>query len=230
MRPSVVLLSLALALPGMPRAAEGPLLGTYGPTRAGDTFWNVAERLQAGRDAGLIRLHRRLIRDNPDAYLDGDPDRLRIGVMLEIRGPVSMVPQGWPAAASAVAVPIPDVAAAGPAQDDRASSDAPARFDAHAPADSMAASAAHAPHDDMASSDAAARFDAHAPADSMAASATHAPHDDMAPSDTAERVDAHAPADAMAASAPREEGASSGTAQLGGPASADPMATPASAP
>lgn len=162
---AVAAMVLACANQGALAAQPGPLLDRYGPTQEGDTFWRIAERLQASSSAGLVRLHRRLIRDNPDAYLDGGPDRLRLGVMLDVRGPVPLAARGWESTSTAT----PRVTAA-------------PRASERDPSYSMQASAPAKLGDDMDASTGPEENDPAGSAYSMEASVPAEAHHDMAAS------------------------------------------------
>ena len=56
---------------------------TYGPVRSGQTLWRILRELglHQGNTAQLID---HILRVNPHAFSNGDADRLRVGVMLEI--------------------------------------------------------------------------------------------------------------------------------------------------
>lgn len=90
----------ALALPApaaRPRAAVPPAPGTratprfthegdatrHGPVRPGATLWRILDRhgLTGGDTSATIA---RVVADNPHAFVNGDPDRLKVGVMLDL--------------------------------------------------------------------------------------------------------------------------------------------------
>lgn len=54
---------------------------TYGPVRSGETLWSIAKHIANGRD--LSQVMRELLTQNPQAFVNGDRNRLRIGVTLQ---------------------------------------------------------------------------------------------------------------------------------------------------
>ncbi len=54
---------------------------TYGPIRPDDTLWSIAARARPGR-ATLEETMAALLRLNPGAFVDGDPNRIRGGAIL----------------------------------------------------------------------------------------------------------------------------------------------------
>jgi pilus assembly protein FimV len=90
---------------------------TYGPTRRNDTLWAIAERVRPDRSLSLQQVMLALQRANPDAFRDGNVNRLRTGRVLtipesaemarmgkaEARGEFSRQYQAWKAGRSALA-------------------------------------------------------------------------------------------------------------------------------
>ncbi|MGH8597978.1 MAG: type IV pilus assembly protein FimV, partial [Gammaproteobacteria bacterium] len=54
----------------------------YGPVRSGENLWSIARRL--GNGANTMDLVQAIHRANPDAFIHGDRDRLKLGVNLSI--------------------------------------------------------------------------------------------------------------------------------------------------
>lgn len=66
------------AAPG--RSAE------YGPTQEGDTLWNIASKLQTGAlNVNVFQVMIALLRENPDAFIDNNINRLKTGQLLSIQ-------------------------------------------------------------------------------------------------------------------------------------------------
>jgi len=105
--------------PADPAAAAA---GDRHTVRPGDTLYSIARALGDGAGATLAKRVHALFAANPDAFLDGDPDRLRAGAVLQLPG--------------VTAAPAASVAATG---DPRPSTSAPAA--APAPSQEPAAQA-----------------------------------------------------------------------------------------
>lgn len=56
----------------------------YGPTVAGNTLWKIASDLSTERKVDMQQMLTALAMSNPEAFIDGDIHRLRIGFMLWI--------------------------------------------------------------------------------------------------------------------------------------------------
>ncbi|HVL02428.1 MAG TPA: LysM peptidoglycan-binding domain-containing protein [Dongiaceae bacterium] len=67
--------------------------------RSGDSLWKIARRLQPGSGESLTALMQRLVAANPQAFVAGDPDRLRLGATLYLPNTI----EGAPAQTTAVA-------------------------------------------------------------------------------------------------------------------------------
>lgn len=90
---------------GQPRAGA-----TYGPVPPGITLWTVARRVRpAGADLDAVMAA--IVRANPQAFINGDPTRLKAGVKLTIPE-ARELRQTPPVAAAAEAAPSPPPAAA----------------------------------------------------------------------------------------------------------------------
>lgn len=81
-----------------------PTAGNYGPVRSGQTLWKIlVDHGLGGGDVAATMQD--VVRQNPDAFVDGDPNRLRAGAMLNLPGaaeaPAAAEPE--PAEASVVA-------------------------------------------------------------------------------------------------------------------------------
>lgn len=74
----------------MASAEETPPEGTYGPTTRDDTLWSVANRVRPP-GATVADTIEALQRMNPCAFVNGDPDRLVLGVVLKIPTTAAMV-------------------------------------------------------------------------------------------------------------------------------------------
>jgi len=175
----------ALLACAAPAQAAGPLLGHYGPTETGDTLWKVARSVRGDSGASVQRIFHRLVRDNPDAFVDGNPNRLRLGVLLEVRGPMFMARRGWtdesiaaPALVATTSTPI-----------------APAPRSTSPSSNTMAASASHDDHASMASPNSMAASSGH---DDMGSSSGH---DDMGSSSGNDEDESHS----MAASSSKQD-------------------------
>ena len=84
---------------------------TYGPIGPYDTLWSIARRVRPGA-ASTTQTMAALVRLNPDAFIDGDVNRIRGGTTLEV--PTEAEALGA-APAQAIAQPARDPAAARPA-------------------------------------------------------------------------------------------------------------------
>ena len=66
--------------------AQGEL--DYGITRKGDNLWTVAKKLQAGDESvSIYQIMMALLKNNPEAFRDGNINRLKIGHVLRIDDP-----------------------------------------------------------------------------------------------------------------------------------------------
>ncbi len=66
--------------------AQGEL--DYGITRKGDNLWTVAKKLQAGDESvSIYQIMMALLNNNPEAFREGNINRLKIGHVLRIEDP-----------------------------------------------------------------------------------------------------------------------------------------------
>ena len=71
-------------------AAEDGELGDldYGITKANDNLWNIAEKLRQGDDSvSVYQVMMALLKNNPDAFIDNNVHRLKVGHVLRIDDP-----------------------------------------------------------------------------------------------------------------------------------------------
>ena len=61
-----------------------PSSGQYGPTQNADTLWHIAEQLGHERNVPTRQMMAALFRANPDAFIHGNVDALKTGVVLKI--------------------------------------------------------------------------------------------------------------------------------------------------
>ncbi|MEX2481822.1 MAG: tetratricopeptide repeat protein [Gammaproteobacteria bacterium] len=89
-RPTAALRPVSRTVPAAPTVAratpDADSASRYGPVRPGQSLWRIL------RERGLHRRDRqavieRILADNPHAFIDGNADRLRVGVMLNLPGP-----------------------------------------------------------------------------------------------------------------------------------------------
>ena len=80
---------------------------TYGPIGPYDTLWSIARQVRPGA-ASTTQTMAALVRLNPDAFIDGDVNRIRGGTMLQV--PTEAEALGA-APAEAIAQPAQDLAA-----------------------------------------------------------------------------------------------------------------------
>lgn len=102
----------AAATADRPRARKtGTLNGdTYGPVMPNETLWAIARRVRPNRDLAMQEVMTRLLEANPDAFIDRDMDRLRVGVSLHIpdfSGTAATRPVETEVATAAGAEPLP---------------------------------------------------------------------------------------------------------------------------
>ena len=72
------------AMPASNITPQTPTSGEYGPTRTADTLWGIADRLGSQRNVPTQQMMAALYRANPDAFIQGNIDALRTGVVLNI--------------------------------------------------------------------------------------------------------------------------------------------------
>ncbi len=68
-----------------PAAAAGSLV--YGPVKAKDTLWRIAEKLRPSKDISIQQMMVALLKANPYAFFDGNINRLKRGYVLRIDDP-----------------------------------------------------------------------------------------------------------------------------------------------
>ena len=85
-----VVLCVGLAVTDVALAAESPggddeaeVRLTYGPIGPYDTLWSIARRVRPGQ-ATVEQTMTALVRLNPNAFIDGDRNRIRGGMILEV--------------------------------------------------------------------------------------------------------------------------------------------------
>ena len=69
---------------------EGGELGDldYGITKANDNLWNIAEKLRQGDESvSVYQVMMALLKSNPDAFIDNNVHRLKVGHVLRINDP-----------------------------------------------------------------------------------------------------------------------------------------------
>lgn len=120
-----------------PRARRtGTLNGdSYGPVMPNETLWAISRRVRPNRDLSMQEVMTRLLAANPDAFVNGDMDRLRVGVSLHIPD------LGGATAAPAVETSVAGAVSAEPPPRPALSEAAPAATPPAAPASDSAASA-----------------------------------------------------------------------------------------
>ena len=69
----------------MPAAAKKGL--RYGPVKANDTLWSIAERVRPSRSLTPQQVMVALLRANPDAFYDNNVNRLKKGYVLRLDNP-----------------------------------------------------------------------------------------------------------------------------------------------
>ena len=98
-----------------PRAVRAPTAlptaGNYGPVRSGQTLWKIlVDHGLGGGDVAATMQD--VVRQNPDAFIDGDPNRLRAGAMLNLPGAAEAPAAAEPEPAEASVVAAADAPAA----------------------------------------------------------------------------------------------------------------------
>jgi len=71
------------AVPTLHVESDEPGADTYGPVRPGETLWPIATQLKP-RGITTRQMMLALLRANPEAFIDGDVDKLRAGATLRI--------------------------------------------------------------------------------------------------------------------------------------------------
>ena len=71
------------------RAAPAPVTGEldYGIVQKGDTLWKIAKKLRPNDSVSIYQVMMALLVSNPDAFVDGNMNRLKVGHVLRIDDP-----------------------------------------------------------------------------------------------------------------------------------------------
>lgn len=69
-----------------PRESREPVGGasTYGPTKASDTAWVIADKVRPDKSVSVQQMMMALLAANPDAFDDGNVNKLKRGITLQI--------------------------------------------------------------------------------------------------------------------------------------------------
>ncbi|MFP4271874.1 MAG: FimV/HubP family polar landmark protein [Halothiobacillaceae bacterium] len=78
------------AEPPAPAAPSIEMGATYGPIPRGATLYGLAEAARAGTDLTQQQMMRALVASNPQAFVEGNPERMLAGVMLKVPGEESV--------------------------------------------------------------------------------------------------------------------------------------------
>ncbi len=72
-----------------PAEAPAPVTGEldYGIVKEGDTLWKIAEKLRPNDQVTIYQVMMALLVSNPDAFVDGNMNRLKVGHVLRIDDP-----------------------------------------------------------------------------------------------------------------------------------------------
>ena len=72
-----------------PVYAPAPVAGemVYGPVKSEDTLWSIAKRMRPSQDISINQMMVAIQRANPDAFVDGNINRLKKGKVLRIDDP-----------------------------------------------------------------------------------------------------------------------------------------------
>jgi pilus assembly protein FimV len=65
-------------------ATEMATADEYGPVSAGDTLWGIANRYSSAADGSIYSTMIAILRANPDAFIDGNINRLKRGEILKL--------------------------------------------------------------------------------------------------------------------------------------------------
>ncbi len=78
----------AMPAPVAPVAAAAPSGSlVYGPVKAKDTLWRIADQLRPNKDVSIQQMMVALLKANPYAFFDGNINRLKRGYVLRIDDP-----------------------------------------------------------------------------------------------------------------------------------------------
>ncbi|MGC9457310.1 MAG: FimV/HubP family polar landmark protein [Halothiobacillaceae bacterium] len=78
------------AVPDRPALPPIEMGASYGPVPRGATLYSLAQAARTGTDLSQQQMMQALVASNPQAFVDGNPDRLLAGVMLKVPGPESV--------------------------------------------------------------------------------------------------------------------------------------------
>lgn len=76
-----------------PTAANPPAATTaisYGPVRPGETLWGIAEKMKRQPSVSSQQMIMAIYEENPSAFIDGDINKLRKGVILRLEDPQNL--------------------------------------------------------------------------------------------------------------------------------------------
>lgn len=90
--------------PAPPVSFEGASF--YGPVRTGETLIGIANQVRPSTAISLPQMMAILVEGNPEAFINGNPNRLRSGSMLRVPSPQALGMSGAPTPS-----PTPDLAA-----------------------------------------------------------------------------------------------------------------------
>jgi pilus assembly protein FimV len=65
-------------------AAPASSADSYGPVRRNETLWEIAKRTRPGNDISMDQMMHALLRENPQAFMNNNINRLKAGVTLNI--------------------------------------------------------------------------------------------------------------------------------------------------
>lgn len=72
--------------PGTNQTATSTAGGTYGPVKRNDSLWSLAQRLRPDSRVSVHQMMLALLQANPSAFVDGNVNALRAGVVLRVPG------------------------------------------------------------------------------------------------------------------------------------------------
>lgn len=83
------------------------MAGEYRPTQAQDTLWRIADDLAAKQGVSTAQMMNALFRANPDAFIRGNIDLLKVGAVLKIPETQAILQDAGAEKTSRVATPAP---------------------------------------------------------------------------------------------------------------------------
>ncbi|MCP5158535.1 MAG: hypothetical protein H6975_03810 [Gammaproteobacteria bacterium] len=94
--------------PGLPPAPPVSFEGAsfYGPVRSGENLTRIANQVRPSDTISLPDMMAILVAGNPEAFINGNPNLLRVGAVLKVPAPQALGVQGAPVVASTPAVEI----------------------------------------------------------------------------------------------------------------------------